>query len=217
MYKNFLVLFLSLYSYPLHTGGFTLPVEAGKTYLLRIINAALNEELFFKIAGHQLMVVEVDAVYTKPFKTDTIIIAPGQTTNVILHADQKAGKYLVAASPFMDAPLIVVDNKTATAALLYSRTVSSSRTVLTSTPPRNATSIANNFIQSLRSLNSKKYTARVPLKIDHSLLFTVGLGINPCSTCVNGSRVVADINNVTFIMPKIALLQLISSTLVEFS
>ena len=38
--------------------------------------APKNEELFFKIAGHQLTVVEVDAVYTKPFKTDTIVIAP---------------------------------------------------------------------------------------------------------------------------------------------
>uniref|UniRef100_A0A803R6P9 Laccase n=1 Tax=Cannabis sativa TaxID=3483 RepID=A0A803R6P9_CANSA len=188
-------------------GGFNLPVENNKRYLLRIINAALNEELFFKIAGHQVTVVEVDAVYTKPFKTDTIVIAPGQTTNVILHADRNAGKYLVAASPFMDAPAIVVDNKTATATLHYSGTLSSSRTILTSTPPRNATSVANNFTKSLRSLNSKKYPAKVPLNIDHSLLFTVGLGINPCSTCINGSRVVADINNVTFVMPQIALLQ----------
>jgi laccase len=56
-------------------------------------------------------------------------------------------------------------------------------------------------------LNSIKYPARVPLKIDHSLFFTVGLGVNPCATCINGSRVVADINNVTFVMPTIALLQ----------
>ncbi|EXC01488.1 hypothetical protein L484_022065 [Morus notabilis] len=187
-------------------GGFTLPVGASKTYLLRIVNAALNEELFFKIAGHQLTVVEVDAVYTKPFKTGTVIIAPGQTTNVLLNADRKAGRYLVAATPFMDAP-IAVDNKTATATLHYSGTLSSSRTILTALPPQNATSIATNFTSSLRSLNSKKYPARVPLKIDHSLLFTIGLGVNPCKTCVNGSRVVADINNVTFVMPNIALLQ----------
>ncbi|KAJ0788194.1 putative laccase [Helianthus annuus] len=32
-------------------------------------------------------------------------------------------------------------------------------------------------------------------------------GINPCKTCVNGNRVVADINNITFVMPKTALLQ----------
>ena len=68
---------------------------------------------------------------------------------------------------------------------------------------------ANKFIDSLRSLNSKKYPAKVPLKIDHSLYFTVGLGINPCPTCKagNGSRVVAGINNVTFVMPTTALLQ----------
>ncbi|KAF7800901.1 laccase-4 [Senna tora] len=87
-------------------GGFNFKVEQGNTYLLRIVNAALNEELFFKIAGHQLTVVEVDAVYTKPFKTDTIVIAPGQTTNVLLTTNRGTGKYLVAASPFMDAPIL---------------------------------------------------------------------------------------------------------------
>ncbi|KAI5397655.1 Aldehyde dehydrogenase 2 member B7 [Lathyrus oleraceus] len=58
-------------------------VEQGKTYLMRIINAALNDELFFAIAGHNMTVVEVDAVYTKPFTTQAILIAPGQTTNVL--------------------------------------------------------------------------------------------------------------------------------------
>ena len=47
-------------------------VEAGKTYLLRIINAALNDELFFGIAGHDMTVVEIDAVYTQPFTTKFI-------------------------------------------------------------------------------------------------------------------------------------------------
>ncbi|KAK4359314.1 hypothetical protein RND71_021543 [Anisodus tanguticus] len=193
-------------------GGYKLNVESGKTYMLRVINAALNEELFFKIAGHQMTVVEVDATYVKPFKMDTIVIAPGQTTNVLLHADKNSGKYIVAASPFMDAP-IAVDNVTATATLHYSGTLGGNNptTTLTSTstPPKNATPIANNFLDSLRSLNSQKYPAKVPLKIDHSLLLTVGLGVNPCPTCKqgNGSRVVASINNVTFSMPTIALLQ----------
>lgn len=188
--------------------GFTVGVEKGKRYLLRIINAALNEELFFKIAGHKLTVVEVDATYVKPFKTETIVIAPGQTTNALITADQNSGKYLIAASPFMDSP-IAVDNATATATLHYSGTLSSSPTSLTKTPPINATQVANGFIDSLKSLNSKKFPAQVPLKIDHHLLFTVGLGVNPCPTCKagNGSRVVASINNVTFIMPTTALLQ----------
>ncbi|CAI9098402.1 OLC1v1035046C2 [Oldenlandia corymbosa var. corymbosa] len=190
------------------TGGFRLGVEPGKTYMLRLVNAALNEELFFRIAGHTLTVVEVDATYVKPFKTDTVLIAPGQTTNVIVSADQSAGRYMLTASTFMDSP-IAVDNNTATATLHYSGTLSSTPTVLTATPPLNATPVANKFTNSLRALNSAKYPANVPLKVDHSLLFTVGLGINPCPSCkpANGSRVVASINNVTFVMPKIALLQ----------
>ncbi|MBA0781825.1 hypothetical protein Gotri_002708 [Gossypium trilobum] len=189
-------------------GGFSLPVESGKTYLLRLINAALNEELFFKIAGHKLTVVEVDATYVKPFKIDTVVIAPGQTTNVLVSADQNSGKYMVAASPFMDAP-VAVDNLTATATLHYSGTLDNTPTSLTTPPPQNATSVANNFIDSLRSLNSKQFPALVPRTIDHNLYFTVGLGINPCPTCKagNGSRVVASINNVTFTMPTTALLQ----------
>ncbi|XP_076939584.1 laccase-4-like [Bidens hawaiensis] len=188
-------------------GGFQLSVEKGKSYMLRIINAALNEELFFKIAGHKLTVVEVDAVYVKPFKTDTIVIAPGQTTNVIITANKNPGKYMMIASPFMDSP-IAVDNKTAIATIHYTGSISRSAT-LTTPPPQNATAVANNFIDSLRSLNSKRFPAKVPIKIDHSLYFTVGLGINPCPTCKagNGSRVVAGINNVTFVMPTTALLQ----------
>ncbi|XP_059667934.1 laccase-4 [Cornus florida] len=188
--------------------GFTLSVESGKSYMLRIINAALNEELFFKIAGHKLTIVEVDAVYVKPFKIDTIVIAPGQTTNAIITADQGSGKYMIAASPFMDSP-VAVDNLTATATLHYSGTLSSSPATLTNPPPQNATAVANNFITSLKSLNSKNFPAKVPLTVDHSLFFTVGLGINPCPTCIagNGSRVVAGINNVTFVMPTTALLQ----------
>lgn len=189
-------------------GGFTLPVLSGKTYMLRIINAALNEELFFKIAGHKLTVVEVDATYVKPFNTDTIVIAPGQTTNALIATNQNTGKYLVTASPFMDSP-IAVDNMTAKATIHYSGTLASTATTLTKPPPQNATQVANNFINSLRSLNSKKYPAKVPQTIDHNLMFTVGLGVNPCPTCKagNGSRVVASMNNVTFVMPTTALLQ----------
>lgn len=52
--------------------------------MLRLINAALNDELFFSIANHTLTVVEVDAVYVKPFETETVLITPGQTTNALL-------------------------------------------------------------------------------------------------------------------------------------
>ncbi|KAL0402871.1 UNVERIFIED_CONTAM: Laccase-22 [Sesamum radiatum] len=186
--------------------GYTLQVESGKTYLLRIVNAAVNEELFFKIAGHQLTVVEVDATYTKPFKTDTIFIGPGQTTNALLTADQKSGNYLIAISPFMDT-IVAIDNQTATGTLSYKGMLAVSPTSLTAMPPKNATPITSKFMDSLRSLNSKEYPANVPQTVDHSLVFAIGVGVNPCSTCVNGSRVVADINNVSFVMPTTAILQ----------
>ncbi|KAG6490807.1 laccase-22-like [Zingiber officinale] len=195
--------------------GFTLAVEKGKKYLLRVINAALNEDLFFKVAGHRMTVVEVDAAYTKPFSIDTILLAPGQTTNVLLNADKTAGgRYLLTASPFADSPLVAVDNRTATATLHYADIVSSSAapaaaSALTTTnpPPMNATHVAAAFSDALRSLNSQAYPARVPATVDRSLLFTVGLGANPCANCINGSRVVAGVNNVTFVMPTTALLQ----------
>ena len=174
--------------------------------MLRIINAAVNDELFFKIAGHQLTIVEVDATYTKPFKTDTLFIAPGQTTNALLTADQDSGNFLIVISPFMDAP-IPVDNITGTAILRYTGSLSASTTVLTTAPPQNATQLTSTFMDSLKSLNSKDYPATVPLEIDHSLLFTIGVGSNPCSTCVNGSRLVSYINNITFVMPTTSILQ----------
>lgn len=79
--------------------------------------------------------------------------------------------------------------------------------LLTSVPAQNATPVTNSFIDSLRSLNSLQYPTQVPLNIDHSLLFTVGVRVNPCATCANGSQLVADINNVSFVLPTTALLQ----------
>uniref|UniRef100_A0A2P2IRF7 Laccase n=1 Tax=Rhizophora mucronata TaxID=61149 RepID=A0A2P2IRF7_RHIMU len=186
--------------------GFTLHVESGKTYLLRIVNAALNDDLFFKIAGHNLTVVEVDASYTKPISTDTIFIGPGQTTNALLTADRSIGKYLMTISPFMDT-VVAVDNVTAAGFLRYKGTLQFSPPVMTNTPAMNATPMTRSFAAKLKSLNSKKYPANVPLKVDHSLFFTIGVGMNPCATCVNGTRAVGDINNISFVMPNISLLQ----------
>ncbi|CAJ1970980.1 unnamed protein product [Sphenostylis stenocarpa] len=186
--------------------GYTLHVESGKTYLLRIINAALNDELFFKIAGHKLTVVEADASYVKPFGTDTIFMSPGQTTNVLLTANQGVGKYLIAVTPFMDAP-IGFDNVTSIATLRYKSTAPYPKTTLTTIPALNATPLTVDFIDSLRSLNSKEYPARVPLTVDHSLFFAITVGLNPCSACLIGSRLVSAINNITFLLPTTSLLE----------
>lgn len=181
-------------------------VESGKTYLLRIINAALNDELFFGIAGHVMTVVEIDAVYTKPFTTQGILIAPGQTTNVLVQANQAPSRYFMAARPFMDAPL-PVDRQMATGILQYKGIPNTVLPILPQLPASNDTSFALSYNKKLRSLNTPQFPANVPLRVDRNLFYTIGLGMNPCLTCLNGTRLTASLNNITFVMPSIGLLQ----------
>ncbi|XP_031475652.1 laccase-11-like [Nymphaea colorata] len=185
---------------------YAMEVESNKTYMLRIISAALNDQLFFNIAGHNMTVVEIDAVYCRPFSTHALLLAPGQTTNVLVRTNQVPGRYFVAAKPFMDVP-IPVDNKTATGILQYKGVPNS---VVPSMPPllsKNDVGFVKSFNDKLRSLNSPQFPANVPLQIDRHLFFTVGLGRDPCPTCLNGTRFIGAINNITFTLPTVALLQ----------
>ncbi|KAH7560939.1 hypothetical protein JRO89_XS10G0143300 [Xanthoceras sorbifolium] len=171
---------------------FKLKVKPGKTYLLRLINAALNDELFFSIANHTLKVVEVDAVYVKPFETETLLITPGQTTNVLLNTKSHYPKY--------EKP---PHSRVSTGKLRLFKPV---------LPPLNDTSFATNFTNKLRSLASAKFPANVPQNVDKRFFFTVGLGTSPCQsnqTCQgpNGTMFQASVNNISFVMPTTALLQ----------
>ena len=60
--------------------GYVLEVQSGKTYLLRLMNAALFSEYYLKIAGHTMTVVASDANYVKPYATDVVVITPGETS-----------------------------------------------------------------------------------------------------------------------------------------
>lgn len=202
-----------------HVDVFKLKVKPGKTYLLRLINAALNDELFFSIANHTLTVVEVDAIYTKPFKTNIILITPGQTTNVLLTTNNyhPNPSFLMAARPYATGPA-TFDNTTTAAILEYAHDPSLKHTrtkpklIKPKLPFFNDTSFAAKFTNKLRSLANSKFPANVPKKIDRHFFFTVGLGLLPCpnnQTCQgpNNTMIAAAVNNVSFIQPKIALLQ----------
>ncbi|KAA8516407.1 hypothetical protein F0562_016700 [Nyssa sinensis] len=202
---------------------FKLKVKPAKTYLLRFINAALNDELFFSIANHTLTVVEADAIYVKPFETETLLITPGQTTNVLL----KTKPHFPNATFFMTARPYATgqgtfDNSTVAGILEYELPFNSIRTTASVTklplfkpslPPLNDTSFATNFTKKLRSLASSQFPANVPQKVDKRFFFTVGLGTNPCDqqnqTCQgpNGTKFAASVNNISFVMPTTALLQ----------
>ncbi|OIT02352.1 PREDICTED: laccase-2-like [Nicotiana attenuata] len=202
---------------------FKLKVKPGKTYMLRIINAALNDDLFFSIANHTMTVVEADAVYVKPFETDIILITPGQTTNVLLktHPNPQQTTFLMAARPYFTGQG-TFDNSTIAGILMYdnlSASISSSSNAsiknlpIPTLPPINSTSFVANFSNKFRSLANTQFPANVPQKVDKYFFFTVGLGSNPCpknQTCQgpnNSSKFSASVNNVSMILPTTALLQ----------
>ncbi|KAF2283366.1 hypothetical protein GH714_003566 [Hevea brasiliensis] len=194
---------------------FKLKVKPGKTYMLRMINAALNDELFFSIANHTLTVVEVDAIYVKPFETEILLITPGQTTNVLLKTKPQFpnATFFMTARPYVTG-LGTFDNSTVAGILEYEaspKTIHSSLSIKKfppykpALPPLNDTAYATNFTNKLRSLASAEFPANVPQKVDRQFFFTVGLGTNPCpknKTCQgpNGTMFAASVNNDTSIL-----------------
>ena len=150
----------------MNTDTFKLPVTFGETYLLRIVGAALNTELFFKIADHEFVVVAVDASYTKPYQTDVILLAPGQTTDILLTANRDPGQYYMAARAYSSSEIAAFDNTTTTAILQYdsaSTPALQSDPLLPSLPAYNDTTAVTEFMTSLRSLASSEHPIEVDL------------------------------------------------------
>lgn len=186
---------------------FKLNVVQGKTYLLRIVNAALNNQLFFKIASHNLKVVAVDASYTNHYLTDVVVVSPGQTTDVLLEADQSAGSYYMAASPYASAANVSFDNTTTTGIITYQGgSATSASPQMPVLPAFNDTPTANKFYTSLTGLTNAAFWKPVPRRVDHSMFITEGLGLVPCppnATCQGslGQQFGASMNNVSFANP----------------
>lgn len=204
-------------------GTFTAQVENGKTYLLRVINAAVNVEHFFGVAGHRLTVVGTDASYTKPFVTDFIMITPGQTMDLLLVADapintssSSNNRFYMAAKPYASAAGVNYDDTTTTAILEYitpgrNGTVVDSSPVFPSLPANNDTDAATTFVAQLRSLASEEHPVDVPQTINERVIITVSVNLLPCDenvTCLGpfNSRFAASLNNISFEFPTTAIL-----------
>ncbi|KAF7830909.1 laccase-5-like [Senna tora] len=202
-------------------GTTVVPIDSGETNLLRVINAALNQPLFFTVANHKLTVVGADASYLKPFTTTVLMLGPGQTTDVLITADQPPSQYYMAARAYQSAQNAPFDNTTTTAILQYkSATCSKSpcskshhtKPIMPPLPAYNDTNTVTSFSAKFRSPRK----AEVPTEIDESLFVTVGLGLNKCPPnfrkrrCQgpNGTRFTASMNNVSFALPNnISILQ----------
>ncbi|KAI4993541.1 hypothetical protein ZWY2020_007854 [Hordeum vulgare] len=166
---------------------FRLKVKPGKTYMLRLINAALNDELFFAVANHTLTVVDVDALYVKPFAVETLIIAPGQTSNVLLTAkpDYPGARYYMLARPYTNTQG-TFDNTTVAGILEYEHqdpATGNSRTCPSSGRPCRRSTTPTPWPTTPRSCAAW----RAPRTSDRAagggpgFLFTVGLGTHPCA------------------------------------
>ncbi|KAF8379987.1 hypothetical protein HHK36_027455 [Tetracentron sinense] len=190
---------------------YKIDVVPGKTYLLRIINAGLNMENFFTIANHKLTIVEADAEYMKPFTVDRLMLAPGQTINVLVTANQPIGKYSMAMGPYMSARNVPYQNISAIAYFQYVGAQPNSVSLAAQLPSFNDNLAVKTVMDGLRSLNP----VNVPKEIDTNLFFTIGLNVQKCTAknasqnCQgpNGGVFAASMNNVSFVRPNISLLQ----------
>ncbi|KAK7294609.1 hypothetical protein RJT34_17498 [Clitoria ternatea] len=191
---------------------FKMKVKQGKTYMLRMINAALNNNLFFKIANHNFTVVAVDAAYTENYVTDIIVIAPGQSIDVLFKANQPKGSYYMAASAYVvGQPPPLFDNTTTRAIVIYdgeiNNTSSSKPMMMPSLPLFNDTPTAHKFFTNITSLEGGPHWVRVPLEVDEHMFITLSINLEKCpvhATCVApplGQKFSASMNNESFVHP----------------
>ncbi|KAJ3707709.1 hypothetical protein LUZ61_011414 [Rhynchospora tenuis] len=189
--------------------NYRLMVEAGKTYLVRIINAAVNNQLFFKIANHSFTVVAVDACYTNPYQTDLIVIAPGQTVDALMVADAPPAQYYMAALAYESAnpPAPIFVNSTTRGIVEYISSKSTALPVMPDLPFFFDTPAAHHFFSNLTGL-VRPSDPTVPLYVDKRLFVTIGLGFADClpsQTLCNASQgqlsLAASMNNASFIFP----------------
>ncbi|XVF29920.1 hypothetical protein REPUB_Repub16aG0012300 [Reevesia pubescens] len=188
---------------------FRIQVDYEKTYLLRIINAAMNEPKFFAITNHSLTLVAQDASYVRRFTSDYIFINPGQTMDVLVSANQNVGQFYMATRPFSDASFTPVDFIT-TGIFEYTTSEGGLNASLITLPARNDTNAANNFVSQIRNANvTQNPPLNVPTDIDRRVYVAIATNNMPCNTskCLVTSRFVASMNNVSFQFPRIDILQ----------
>lgn len=178
-------------------------MKAGEINLLHVINAALNNDLFFGVANHSMTVVAVDALYTKPVQTNFLMLGPGKTTDVLVTADQSIGSYYMVARAYSSGKGVPSDNTTTTAILEYVGVNStSSSPQMPNLPFFKDTKSITQFNVALRSLASPQHPVSIPQTVKENLLYTVGIGL------FNGTRSEASMNNFYFVLPStVSMLQ----------
>lgn len=201
--------------------SYVLEVEWGKTYMLRLVNAALFSEYYYKVAGHRFTVVGVDANYVKPYDTDVLAIAPGETMDVLMVADAPPCRYnMVALSIQAPAPDPQIQTFVSRGLVRYknvavNRTrVCSEQALTPKMPDRHDTATTFFFHGNLTGSlppGHQSLLRQVRDRVDERLFITLGQGSickggNQEGSCKRGgsneSMLVAYMNNVSFHLPE---------------
>lgn len=191
-------------------GTYRWMVEPNRTYLVHLINAAMNAEHFFTISGHNFTVVGTDGTYLKPIETDYLVIGAGQTMDILLTTNQPQGQYYIAIRQFYTVKLIYNYDKTnVTAILQYTgsdiEVPGGTPTFPTSLPVYADFRAAAEFESQKRSLASEVHPVDIPMNISTSMFVVIGLGqiVCPKHDCggLNGNKLTSSMNNISFINP----------------
>lgn len=66
------------------TQNLQVKVEAGKTYMFRVINMAAFAPQYLWFENHTMSIVEVDGVYTEPADAQMIYVTPAQRYSFLI-------------------------------------------------------------------------------------------------------------------------------------
>ncbi|KAL6209378.1 hypothetical protein ACLB2K_020320 [Fragaria x ananassa] len=156
-------------------------VEYGKTYLLRMVNAVMNAELYFAIAEHNLTVVGMDGSYVKPIVTNFTMIAPGQTMDILVTANQSLGRYYMAARQYDSVRPDVTDYdmSNVTAILEYKGNYTPPELPIfpSSLPTYEDLYSAADFASRIKSLASTEHPIDVPQNITTRMYITAEMNM----------------------------------------
>ncbi|MBA0612665.1 hypothetical protein Godav_013244 [Gossypium davidsonii] len=187
-------------------------VDYRKTYLIRLVNALMNEEFFFAIAGHDLIVVGIDGSYLKPFTTSYVMLSNGQTMDVLVKTNRSPGRYYMAGRQYYTDNLFFTGyDKTNASAILeyrgkYDRL--SSPFFPEKLPSYTDYDSATQFRKRLKSLASKEHPIDVPRNVTTQMYITASMDkiVHNFSAYMDYT-LLSSLNNISWVNPSTDVLQ----------
>lgn len=190
------------------------PVDYGKTYLVRLVNAVVDDELFFAIGDHNFTIVGVDASYVKPVTASYVMISPGQTMDVLLTTDRPLGHYYMASRQYLTENNAIPDLNIGSAIIEYTGeyNFSSSPIFPDSLPDDVDSDAAIRSVSSIRSLANKDYPIDVPMDVTTRMFIVISMGElcrnrTICNVTATDNILASSMNNISWTNPTVDVLE----------